>query len=203
LHFVSITLWKQRCRNSSPVWFASAADWSESPLFVGRAVVALAADPAILERSGQLFSSWDLGREYRFTDAGGRRPDWGVSKIDFSKHPEQLLQATTDEDRGWPPYADGVGEESLKNLDCRPISKDMDLCSIAFRGLDQAQTRFERAAAGVADDTRASPDGAAIDTVDLSTAMVGLLSARNGVEANVKLLKIANDMQRQIIDLLA
>jgi NAD(P)-dependent dehydrogenase (short-subunit alcohol dehydrogenase family) len=65
---------------------------SESPLFVGRAVVALAGDPAILERSGQLFSSWELGREYRFTGADGRRPDWGASKIDFSKHPEQLLQ---------------------------------------------------------------------------------------------------------------
>ena len=65
---------------------------SESPLFVGRAVVALAGDPAILERSGQLFSSWELGREYRFTDTDGRRPDWGASKIDFSKHPEQLLQ---------------------------------------------------------------------------------------------------------------
>ncbi len=65
---------------------------SESPLFVGRAVVALAGDPAILERSGQLFSSWELGREYRFMDTDGRRPDWGASKIDFSKHPEQLLQ---------------------------------------------------------------------------------------------------------------
>jgi NAD(P)-dependent dehydrogenase (short-subunit alcohol dehydrogenase family) len=65
---------------------------SESPLFVGRAVVALAGDPAILERSGQLFSSWELGREYRFTDADGRRPDWGASKLDFSKHPDELLQ---------------------------------------------------------------------------------------------------------------
>ena len=65
---------------------------SESPLFVGRAVVALAEDPSILERSGQLFSSWELGREYRFTDVDGRRPDWGALEIDFSKHPEQLLQ---------------------------------------------------------------------------------------------------------------
>jgi NAD(P)-dependent dehydrogenase (short-subunit alcohol dehydrogenase family) len=65
---------------------------SESPLFVGRAVVALARDPAILERSGQLFSSWELGREYQFTDADGRRPDWGASKIDFSGLPEPLLQ---------------------------------------------------------------------------------------------------------------
>ena len=65
---------------------------SESPLFVGRAVVALAGDPEILRRSGQLFSSWELAREYRFTDTDGRRPDWGAGKIDFSKHPEQLLQ---------------------------------------------------------------------------------------------------------------
>jgi NAD(P)-dependent dehydrogenase (short-subunit alcohol dehydrogenase family) len=65
---------------------------SESPLFVGRAVVALAGDPAILERSGQLFSSWEIGRQYRFTDADGRRPDWGAAKIDFSRHPEQLLE---------------------------------------------------------------------------------------------------------------
>ena len=65
---------------------------SESPLFVGRAIAALAGDPAILERSGQLLSSWELGREYRFTDADGRRPDWGASKIDFSRHPAELLQ---------------------------------------------------------------------------------------------------------------
>jgi NAD(P)-dependent dehydrogenase (short-subunit alcohol dehydrogenase family) len=65
---------------------------SESPLFVGRAVVALAGDPAILDRSGQLLSSWELGREYGITDADGRQPDWGASKLDFSQHPQQLLQ---------------------------------------------------------------------------------------------------------------
>jgi len=65
---------------------------SESPLFVGRAVSALAADPRILERSGQLLSSWELGREYRFTDADGRRPDWGAAQLDFSKHPPELMQ---------------------------------------------------------------------------------------------------------------
>jgi len=65
---------------------------SESPLFVGRAVAALAGDPAILERSGHLLSSWELGRDYRFTDTDGRRPDWGAAKLDFSEHPEQLMQ---------------------------------------------------------------------------------------------------------------
>ena len=65
---------------------------SESPLFVGRAVAALAQDPGILERSGQLLSSWELGRQYRFTDYDGRRPDWGAVEIDFSRLPRALLE---------------------------------------------------------------------------------------------------------------
>ena len=50
---------------------------SESPLFVGRAVAAFAADPKRLALTGQLLSSWELARRYRFTDYDGRRPDWG------------------------------------------------------------------------------------------------------------------------------
>jgi NAD(P)-dependent dehydrogenase (short-subunit alcohol dehydrogenase family) len=49
---------------------------SESPLFVGRAVAALAADPKMLDRSGDILSSWELARDYGFTDYDGRRPDW-------------------------------------------------------------------------------------------------------------------------------
>jgi NAD(P)-dependent dehydrogenase (short-subunit alcohol dehydrogenase family) len=51
---------------------------SESPLYVGRAVAALAADPKVIERSGDILCSWELSRDYGFTDADGRRPDWGV-----------------------------------------------------------------------------------------------------------------------------
>ncbi len=50
---------------------------SESPLFVGRAVAALAADRKVLDRTGDLTSSWELARDYGFTDADGRGPDWG------------------------------------------------------------------------------------------------------------------------------
>jgi NAD(P)-dependent dehydrogenase (short-subunit alcohol dehydrogenase family) len=64
---------------------------SETPMFVGRAVAALAADPKVLKRSGHLFSSWELAREYKFTDVDGRRPDWGKTKIDFTSHPPELL----------------------------------------------------------------------------------------------------------------
>jgi NAD(P)-dependent dehydrogenase (short-subunit alcohol dehydrogenase family) len=48
---------------------------SESPLFIGRAVAALAADPKVMERSGDATSSWELARQYDVVDADGRRPD--------------------------------------------------------------------------------------------------------------------------------
>jgi NAD(P)-dependent dehydrogenase (short-subunit alcohol dehydrogenase family) len=64
---------------------------SESPLYIGRAVAALAADPEIMKRTGQLFSSWELAREYRFTDVDGTQPDWGRLKIDFSGMPPDFL----------------------------------------------------------------------------------------------------------------
>jgi len=54
-------------------------------------VVALAQDPRILDRTGQLLSSWQLSREYPFTDYDGRRPDWGRLAIDFSVVPPPLV----------------------------------------------------------------------------------------------------------------
>jgi len=50
---------------------------SETPWYVGRAVAALAADPNVRAKSGKVFGSWTLAREYGFTDRDGRRPDWG------------------------------------------------------------------------------------------------------------------------------
>jgi len=50
---------------------------SESPLFIGRAVAALAAERNVMARSGDLTSSWALAREFGFTDADGTTPDWG------------------------------------------------------------------------------------------------------------------------------
>jgi len=51
---------------------------SETPLYVGRAVAALAADPNVKSKSGKVFASWTLAHEYGFTDADGSRPDWGT-----------------------------------------------------------------------------------------------------------------------------
>lgn len=50
---------------------------SETPFFVGRAVAALAADPAVHAKTGGIFTSWDLSDEYGFSDIDGNRPHWG------------------------------------------------------------------------------------------------------------------------------
>src|SRR5262249_39810933 len=60
---------------------------SESPLFVGRAIAALAADPNLQQRTGMLFGSWELARDYRIRDYDGRRPDWGRHTLDSSVLP--------------------------------------------------------------------------------------------------------------------
>ncbi|MDR7318046.1 NAD(P)-dependent dehydrogenase (short-subunit alcohol dehydrogenase family) [Brevibacillus nitrificans] len=50
---------------------------SETPDYIGRAVVALATDSQIMNRSGKAFSTWGLSEEFPFTDRDGSRPHWG------------------------------------------------------------------------------------------------------------------------------
>lgn len=47
---------------------------SESPQFIGRAVAALAGDPGIMSRSGQVLVAASLAREYGFSDIDGKQP---------------------------------------------------------------------------------------------------------------------------------
>jgi dehydrogenase/reductase SDR family member 1 len=47
---------------------------SESPEFIGRAVAALAADPAVLRHSGKVLVAAALAKEYGFTDIDGKSP---------------------------------------------------------------------------------------------------------------------------------
>ena len=80
---------------------------SETPCYVGRAVAALAADPDIGVKSGGLFSSWGLAKEYGFTDVDGRRPDWGTF---FPRKVQEIVER-----------------------DAPPSEKDMDLFVVRTR----------------------------------------------------------------------
>ncbi len=53
-------------------WFA----YSETPFYVGKAVVALACDKKIMNKTGQALISGKLAREYGFTDVDGSQPLW-------------------------------------------------------------------------------------------------------------------------------
>ena len=48
---------------------------TESPRFSGRAVAALAADGDVMARSGGVFKTGELARDYGFTDVDGTTPD--------------------------------------------------------------------------------------------------------------------------------
>lgn len=72
----------------------------------------------------------------------------------------------------------------------------MDISAIALGGLQDAQAKLERSAARLA---AANPS----DTVDLSTAAVDLLSSKSIFEANIEVLKIADRMYKQTLDLFA
>ncbi|HLO33237.1 MAG TPA: SDR family oxidoreductase [Anaerolineales bacterium] len=50
--------------------------YSETPFYIGKAVVALASDKKIMHRSGQSLVSGKLAREYGFTDVDGTQPIW-------------------------------------------------------------------------------------------------------------------------------
>ncbi|PYQ31203.1 MAG: short-chain dehydrogenase [Acidobacteria bacterium] len=47
---------------------------SETPLFVGRGIAGLAADPNARALNGRVIASWDLGDRYEVNDADGSRP---------------------------------------------------------------------------------------------------------------------------------
>ena len=47
---------------------------SETPAYLGRAIVALVSDSRVIEKSGQLLDVGTLAREYGFTDVNGTQP---------------------------------------------------------------------------------------------------------------------------------
>lgn len=47
---------------------------SESPQFIGRAIAALAADPNLMQKSGQVLVAAQVALDYGFTDVDGKQP---------------------------------------------------------------------------------------------------------------------------------
>jgi flagellar hook protein FlgE len=75
----------------------------------------------------------------------------------------------------------------------------MDLSAIALSGLEATGAAVEKAGRRVVAAT--SPDSSA-DEVDLSQAMVGLMTSQRQFEANLKAFQTADEMERHTIDVL-
>jgi hypothetical protein len=79
----------------------------------------------------------------------------------------------------------------------------MNISAIALDGLNQAQASFEQSASRLSAMTTPGPEGGSIDTVDLSASIVEMLSAKQNFAANVNVLKTADHIERQALDILA
>ena len=77
----------------------------------------------------------------------------------------------------------------------------MGLSAIALSGLDRAQAGLEQTASRLSRIAAPTSDGAPIDTVDLRTVAVELLAARQDFAINLRLLKTADEIERQVLNL--
>ena len=80
----AIGLYPGLTRTERVLRYASAEELanSESPRYAGRAIVALATDTEVMQRSGGAYKTGQLAREYGFTDVDGRQPRPSSSKCD-------------------------------------------------------------------------------------------------------------------------
>lgn len=67
----------------------------------------------------------------------------------------------------------------------------MNISPVALSGLNQAEAKFDLAAAKIETGE------------DLPADVVSLMSAKTGFELNLKVLKVADEMDRHTLDLLA
>src|SRR5262249_33766317 len=90
----------------------------------------------------------------------------------------------------------------LKTRPFRDDKEAVELTAISLQGLTRAQASFERSSCRLASIGSSTPEGAPVDAVDLSTAAVDLLAARQDFTLNLKVLETAKQMERKTLNLL-
>jgi flagellar basal body rod protein FlgG len=76
--------------------------------------------------------------------------------------------------------------------------------SSALQGMTRAEAQFNHAAGVIANATTPDPANSVTrvsgDIVDLSAPMVSLLQSRNSFDANSKVFKVADEMQKSLLN---
>ncbi len=81
-----------------------------------------------------------------------------------------------------------------------PIASPISVSSL--QGLQNAAAQFDSAAAAIAKLPSGAPSSEAGDTVDLSAAMVLMLSARDAFLANVKTAQTGDELQQTLLNMI-
>jgi flagellar hook protein FlgE len=76
----------------------------------------------------------------------------------------------------------------------------MQIFASALQGLNAAETQLDQTAGRIA---HSAENSAAPDSVDLSTDMVNLLTAKQQFAANLKSLEVGNEIAKHTLDILA
>lgn len=81
----------------------------------------------------------------------------------------------------------------------------MDIFSIGLQGLNQAQGQLEKSASDIAHSSIAASSTTTepVDTVDISEAMISMLSAKTTFEANLKTIEVGKELAKTVIDIKA
>jgi NAD(P)-dependent dehydrogenase (short-subunit alcohol dehydrogenase family) len=86
---------------------------SETPMLVGRGVAAMAADPHVMKKTGRVYNSAELAREYGFTDVDGRVPK--IWEYIAEKMPHFPYRKCDDVFYSyWGGFGDGIADEVKK-----------------------------------------------------------------------------------------
>ena len=79
----------------------------------------------------------------------------------------------------------------------------MDISAIALQGLNQADAQLQQAASAIATAATDSSGGGNVDTVDIASEIVALSAAKNLFATNLGVLKVADEIQKNTIDIQA
>jgi flagellar hook protein FlgE len=82
-----------------------------------------------------------------------------------------------------------------------PMSSNMQIFSSALQGLNAAETQLDQTASRISR-AGSTENAAAPDSVDLSTEMVNLLTAKVQFAANLKSIEVGNQMEKHTLDIL-
>jgi hypothetical protein len=79
----------------------------------------------------------------------------------------------------------------------------MDISAIALQGVAQAQVQLDAAANNLVRAGTASPNGADLNVANFSAGIVALNSAQTLLKTSLSTLKTADQLQKNVLDLLA